>query len=1287
MTQRGILRRSLGWLAGSAAALLILLAVLVGIARLLLPLAPDYQDDIRRFASEATGFDIRFGRLSASWPLRGPEVRFTDVRIATRNSRRAVLDAGELSVGVDLWRLVLERRLRPGRIMVSGASVRAERNPAGQWLVNGVPLEELLRRPRNEPLPRLDLKLRNIEILVLDETRLEPRLPLFIDTLDLDLGPERLVFEAEFDGREGLGKSVDVSGTLPVALLRTAAAPGAGQPQAAGPEAWEFTANGPDLDLARWFRLVANEPVPLVSGRGAVNLRAGFLGLKPTRIAVDLDLGPTVWEGVTKAANNYQHLEFQADWQSLPDGWEATLGKFVVERGKGTSPAGTGSLRYVEPGANAGSFTAAADNLRLQDLWPVLWSVASTGLRRDLLPEQVQGEVRNLRIKASFPAGRPPTWVTEASVRDLGVVMPEPGWALTGITGTVRADEAGGNIRLDSRAGLVRLPTLFRADIRTTLTTGQLGWKQTERGLEVFGDELKIATADVESQSRVQIIFPPVGPVYVDIAARFVASSAPAALNYLPLMKFKPGVVQWLDRALVAGSVPRAEFLWQGPLRGFPYEAGDGRFRAEFTLADAVIDYAAEWPRLENASGTVVIDRVSLVSLENRGSIGGLPFADAKIRVPNLFRDAELDVTADDPVQLGQILSFLQQTPVAAALGPALGSATGSGDVAVAVDLRLPLADPKSYRLTGTFGLAGARLGLKGVDFSLSALQGAVRLDRDRLVADKVAGRFLDEPVSIALRAARADEPDLTQVAEVQGETPADKVAAAFSLPYAEKLAGTLAWAATVRVPARSSGQPLRIEIASDLEQLASALPKPLTKLAGTPEALRMKVSLPDRDKLQVSGTIERGVSWALQFLPGSRARVATDTRERQGRAGWQLERGSLRSGRRQAELPDTRGLEIGGDFASLRFEDWFPGRGAGGGPNENSTADLVRKINLDVGSLAILGRLFRDVRLDASRQVGEWRVAVRSPSAAGTVTVPVGTGDDAPVVLDMQRLALVETDPGTGEGKADPRNLPAVRATIADFTLKDMRLGSLRAEIAQRGDGIVVDPLVMESPTFRINGDATWVVEDGDVRRQRSELRLQLRSKKIGPTLKALGYEAVVEGEKAGVDLGSGRFVGLLSIAALPRRLGLDFSDVVNKGLAFDQVKGEFRLEGGNAFTCNFGLEGPVTDIGIVGRVSLRDRSYDQIAVVRPHVSDVLAVGGFVGGPVVGGTVLLISQLFRKPLSSLGETYYRVSGPWDQPVVDKVQKNEVDLAPFGDCERYLAEVLKELPPEAELTR
>ncbi len=1309
MRQRGILGRSLGWLAGIAAAVLIVLAVLVGLARLLLPLAPDYQDQIRRFVTEATGFDVQFRTLSASWPLRGPEVRFSDVRIAMLADARPVFDARELSVGVSIWRLLVDRQLQPGRISVSGASVKAERLASGQWLVNTVFLDELLRRPRNQRLPRLDLQLRDIDLLVEDPSRLEPRLALRVRQLDLDLGPRLVEFAAEVDGRDGLGSGLELAGTVPAALFPSGRPPD----PAAAPDrlAWEVSATGSDLDVARWLRMLANEPVPLVSGRGDADLRATFTGTTPTAIDVDLDLGPTVWDGVATDDNDFEGLDLQAGWKRGTAGWEATLRRFAVQRNSRNSPAATGSISYRSPADDAaGALTAAATNVRLQDLWPVIWSVASTGLRRDLLPERLEGDISDFRLTAALPVDQPPSWVAEADFREVGLVMPAPGWAVTGITGNARADESGGRVDLKSGGGILRFPKLFRADIRTSSANGLVGWKRSDQGLEVFGDELQIATADGESRSRVRVMFPPAGPVFVDISARFVASSAPAALNYLPLVKFKPGVVQWLDRAFVAGSVPRAELLWQGPLRGFPYEDGGGRFRAEFTLADAVIDYADNWPRLESAAGTVIIDRVTLTTVENRGTVGGIPFSDAEIRVPNLIRDAELDVAAAGRLQLGQILSFLRQTPVAGLLGPTLETVTGSGPVTTAIDLRVPIGRPQDYRLAGTFDLEGANLGLRGVDFRLTALDGVVRLDTDRLAATELTGRFLDEPVKIALRAATPAESGLSQVADVKGETPVGKLAAAFSLPYADKLGGALAWEAKVKVPARRASEPVRIEIRSALEQLLSTLPPPLTKVAGEPEPLRLEVQLPQRGVVQVSGAIERGVSWALQFV----------AQTRRARSAWSLERGALRSGSILASVPAEPGLEIGGTFASLRFEDWFPGRGASGG-SQAVANDLIRRVDFQADRFAIFGRSFPEARIDARRAGNEWRVAVRGPSAEGAVTVPAGPADEAPVVLDMERLWLVESDPATGDGAADPRNLPAVRATIGDFVLKDMRLGRLTAELAQRGDGIVVEPLNLQGPTFRVSGDATWVVEDNDVRRQRSELRLQLTSTDIASTLKALGYDPVIEGEKASVTLdlfwpggpsddflnaaggrvvvnldkgqflpvepGGGRFVGLLSIATLPHRLGLDFSDVTDKGLAFDQVKGEFRLDKGNAFTCNLGLEGPVTDVGILGRVSIRERSYDQLAVVRPHVSDVLAVGGFVGGPVIGSTVLLISQIFRKPLSSLGESYYRVSGGWDEPAVTRVQKSEVDLTPFRDCERYLAEVLKELPPEAELTR
>ena len=86
----------------------------------------------------------------------------------------------------------------------------------------------------------------------------------------------------------------------------------------------------------------------------------------------------------------------------------------------------------------------------------------------------------------------------------------------------------------------------------------------------------------------------------------------------------------------------------------------------------------------------------------------------------------------------------------------------------------------------------------------------------------------------------------------------------------------------------------------------------------------------------------------------------------------------------------------------------------------------------------------------------------------------------------------------------------------------------------------------------------------------------------------------------------------GLLSISALPRRLALDFRDVFNRGLVFDDINADFVIVDGNAYTDNLKLTGPVAEIGLIGRTGLRDRDYRQQAIVTAEPGKVL--------PTVGG-------------------------------------------------------------------
>ena len=154
----------------------------------------------------------------------------------------------------------------------------------------------------------------------------------------------------------------------------------------------------------------------------------------------------------------------------------------------------------------------------------------------------------------------------------------------------------------------------------------------------------------------------------------------------------------------------------------------------------------------------------------------------------------------------------------------------------------------------------------------------------------------------------------------------------------------------------------------------------------------------------------------------------------------------------------------------------------------------------------------------------------------------------------------------------------------------------------------------------------------------------------------------------------GAGRAAGLLSISALPRRLALDFRDVFNRGLVFDDITADFVIVDGNAYTENLKLAGPVAEVGLIGRTGLRDRDYHQQAVVTAEPGKVLpTVGALLAGPQVAAALLIFTRIFKKPLGGIGRASYCVTGSWAEPVVERLTDEQLEEGA----------VCAELPPAA----
>jgi len=271
---------------------------------------------------------------------------------------------------------------------------------------------------------------------------------------------------------------------------------------------------------------------------------------------------------------------------------------------------------------------------------------------------------------------------------------------------------------------------------------------------------------------------------------------------------------------------------------------------------------------------------------------------------------------------------------------------------------------------------------------------------------------------------------------------------------------------------------------------------------------------------------------------------------------------------------------------------------------------------------------------------------------------------------------------------------VPAINFHAAQLIWSERQLGEVRATLVKQDDGIRLKQLTVTGSSFGAHAKGGWLGKNGGLDR----IEGTITSTDVGDTLKQLGFAAVIEaktgrldfamnwtgaptaaaleeakghvqvaldkGQIVGLKPGAGRVLGLSSLAELPRRLALDFSDLTDKGLAFDTIRGDFDLHDGSSYTDNVLVKGPAAEIGLIGRVGLKNEDYDQTAVVTGNLgSSSLSLAGFAGGPVIGAAVVLFTQVFKQPLSGLARGYYRITGTWDNPTVERIKSAEAAAA------------------------
>lgn len=1251
------LQRLFKFAAYTGAGVVILLAIAVGLFRLFLPRLPEYQENIKGWASTAIGMEVEFSGMDARWGLSGPELEFYDAKLIQRDSQRRVVAAEVVRVGIALTRLLAEGTPVVDRIVVRNASVEVRQLEDGRWWIQGAPADEFFGTGADDKrsLAEVEVIGEDLEIVFLQPGDERPKF-FAIPSSSVSIDKRRLAFDADVRLPDELGRQLSVSATQLLTL------PVEGRH-------WDIIIEADDIDLAGWSDLQRAGGLRVQSGIGDVSLSAAYSNGHVRNASAEIDFSDVALE-----ADELFDIGGRFELNVAADGWLVAAEELQITRPDHEWPEA--SLR-AEASTNEDGHVVMMDvaasyvNLEDADLFTTLLSAEQQQQLANLNPS---GVVRDVVATVSDFDSDSPRFDIAAELESAGIAAAANRPGVRGFTGTLRANRLGGRLEIRSTDMIVDVPEYLGEPIDIDFAEGTVIWRNSDTRTTVLSDSIRIGNQVFDSQSNVQLIInSDSSSPEIDLASTWSIADVSAVGRYIPQKVIKPKLYNWFQSALVKGSIPNGTTTLKGPLDKFPFDNGEGRFLIEASVRNLTFKYHRLWPATEQSDMEVVLDNMRLYSVRNRSVSAGNQTVDAKIEIADL-RNPVLTIEAFSTGTLETIRSFSRQSPIADVLGGQLERISVSGDASFTLDLMVPLKDSKSFEFTSRVRSNNGTLAIEGFKPEITDLIGEVTITRDNISSESLGARFLGQDVVVEL--ATSEDPRFSVVASTKGSVTAGAIIEELGVPLDGLISGITGYESRILFPRgkQENPAPLTIQINSDLAGLGLGLPEPVGKTEVA--ALQMKGDIrfmPGGEAIESTGLGENGVAWELAFI-----RVEDV---------WDFDRGVVTVGGDVMAPAETRGLHIRGNTSTVRLEDWLSLSRSG--DRETGAANRIRSIDLVVADLYAVGQHLQGHHVQVDRSARDWLVQIDGEDVVGSVFVPYDFKSERAMVLEMDRLHLVGDEESAGEPSTlDPRTLPPITLTASDFALGERKLGAIEARLQRVEDGLESMTILTKDDSFAITGTARWVADESDPLGSRTYVTATLTSSNVLQTMTRLNFapgidsdqmSALVDvswsggpradfldvldgevqvqfgdGQLEEVEPGAGRMFGLMSVVALPRRLSLDFRDVFNKGFGFDKIAGTFRIVDGESYTCDLSLEGPAADIGIVGRAGLANRDYDQTAIVSANVGNTLPiVGAVIAGPQVAAAMLIFSQIFKKPLQEVGQVYYAIGGSWDDPIVE----------------------------------
>jgi uncharacterized protein (TIGR02099 family) len=808
--------------------------------------------------------------------------------------------------------------------------------------------------------------------------------------------------------------------------------------------------------------------------------------------------------------------------------------------------------------------------------------------------------------------------------------------------------------------------------------------KRLAEGLVVAVDDFQLHNQDIKAAGRVWLEADRDERPFTYIRARFSDADGRSTSKYIPRNHMSLEAQAWLDRGIKDGYVPAGEMQFHGRLRDIRDLDREmaGEFFVDFEVERGDVFFSPGWLHAKNGAGRVLFHNLSMDIDLDRVSYDQLDNARAQASIADL-NEPVLDIRVETESTSALAVSTWLDTPVGKQYRRVMSNLHGlEGDVRSEINLRMPLdqRNPQpDVRVLVNFDNVSAQSDNWGID--LSQVNGRLEVTPATFKARQLRASYFGDPIKIDIDTLK---PSGNTLVSARGKIKTRNLLNKLPPYLTADMHGKSDWRIGLNFAGVSTPENkpfLRLKAVSDLEHTMLGLPQPFAKSAASPTSVRADVDF-FHEQIRFKADMGNDIRGRGQLIPD-------DARN------FQLNMLDIAFSTELKPKP-RQGLHLYGSIEEVSVDDWVRFIKNTGRANH----ELLQTVDLSIDRAMAFRREVDGARIRLKQENQHFLGNIDASIINGSFTAPWRPSPQNPVIIDLDYLQIDKLDQETTEADLRPADLPDFRLNSKALAFHDMLFSNLHVEARVVADTLFVDSLGLHKDNLVLQGMAHWVY-DAASQSHLSSITMTLKGDQMGQAIAGMGFgdsmqngtlnfsggftwpapliaftvenlvgdaryrieDGVLNNVEPG---GGGKFVGLFSLGALPRRLSLDFSDMLIEGMEFDEITGTYRIEDGILYTENTRMDAIAAKIKISGKTDIAKRQYDQTVEVTPKIRQTLPVlGAISAGSTVGWGLLLLQNLFKKVIDDAVEIEYRITGSWDDPQIElikAVDENQKEL-------------------------